>query len=356
MSSTTAIANVRIFTGRGLTEPETVYVRDGLIADGGPAETTVDARGATLLPGLIDAHIHVVRGLEDLRKLAEHGVTTGLDMAAWPLEVVDQMRRAQGVADIRSATVPAVGPGGNHARLPGFPAEGIIHDPAEGRAFVERRIADGADYIKLVTEAEPPAGMDQETVKAIVEASHEHGKRVVAHSVTVRAFQVALNAGVDVSTHCPLDARLDDESIRRMARDRVVSIPTLTMMEDITRLRADIGLRYEYARDTVTALHEAGVTVLAGTDANSAPGAPAAPVHGESLHHELELLVQAGLSPLEALRGATMDTAESFDLHDRGRIEYGRRADLVLVDGDPIADITATREIRGVWIAGERVR
>ena len=74
------------------------------------------------------------------------------------------------------------------------------------------------------------------------------------------------------------------------------------------------------------------------------------------MHHELELLVGAGLSPLEALRGATSLTASTFGFTDRGLIEVGHRADLLLVEGDPTADITGTRNIVGVWIAGERVR
>ncbi len=82
--------------------------------------------------------------------------------------------------------------------MPTFPADGIVRNPQEGRTFVERRIADGADYIKIVTEAAPPEGMDQETVNAIVAAAHEHGLLVVAHSVTAGALRVAIEAGPDI--------------------------------------------------------------------------------------------------------------------------------------------------------------
>ncbi|MFC7755409.1 amidohydrolase family protein [Tsukamurella soli] len=240
--------------------------------------------------------------------------------------------------------------------MPGFPADGIVTTPQQARAFVERRVADGADYIKIVTEAAPPAGMDQPTVNAIVAAAHEHGLLVVAHSVTTGAFRVAIEAGVDVSTHAPLDAVLDDESVARMRETGMVSTPTLTMMEGTAELFAARGLRYENARDSVTKFHEAGIRILAGTDANSAPGAPFGPEHGESLHHEFELLIQAGLSPVEVLAAATSLSADTFSLKDRGVIEPGRRADLVLVGGDPTSDVTATRNIRGVWIGGERIR
>jgi imidazolonepropionase-like amidohydrolase len=266
------------------------------------------------------------------------------------------MRAQTGVAQIFTATIPAVGPGGNHAKMPGFPVEGIVRNRAEARAFVERRVADGADYIKIVTEAAPPAGMDQLTVNAIVTAAHERGLLVVAHSITVGAFHVAVKAGVDISTHSPLDAVLDDETVARMREIGMVSSPTLTMMEGTAKLRAAAGLKYEYARDTIAKFHDAGIRILVGTDANSAPGAPFGPRHGESMHHELELLVGAGLSPIEALHGATSLTAETFDLADRGLIEPDKRADLLLVEGDPTTDIRGTRNIVGVWIAGERVR
>lgn len=350
------IEGVRVFTGTGLSEPTTVHVHDGAIAERSAGGTRIDGAGRVLLPGLIDAHVHVVRGRDDLRELTEWGVTTGLDMACWPIGLVQAMRAETGVADFRSATIPAVGPGGNHARLPGFPAEGIVTTPGQARAFVERRMADNADYIKIVTEAAPPAGMDRATVAAIVQAAHEHGLKVVAHSVTTGAVDLAVEAGVDIITHAPLDAVLDDKVITRMVRAGMVSVPTLTMMEGVVRAARGRGPRYEPSRDTVAALHRAGVPILAGTDANAAPGAPAAVRHGESLHHELELLVDAGLTPIEALRGATCLPAATFGLTDRGAIAPGKRADLVLVDGDPTADITATRAIAGVWIEGERVR
>ncbi|WP_406134800.1 amidohydrolase family protein [Streptomyces sp. NBC_01089] len=355
MTTVTAIDGVRVFTGDGLTEPQRVCIEETRIVADGTADVVVDGAGKVLLPGLIDSHMHTL-GRDDLANLARWGVTTGLDMAAWPLPFVTEMRAQAGVAQILSATTPAVGPGGNHAKMPGFPADGIVTTPREAHAFVERRIADGADYIKVVTEAAPPQGMDQKTVNAIVEAAHEHDLLVVAHSVTTGAFRVAVEAGVDISTHAPLDAVLDDDTVQRMRDAGTVSSPTLTMMRGIATVRAGAGATYEHARDTVTKFHEAGIRLLVGTDANSVPGVPFAPRHGESMHDELGLMVDAGLTPVEALRGATTLTAKTFALDDRGTIEPGRRADLLLVDGDPTTDVSATRKIDGIWIAGKRVR
>ena len=106
----------------------------------------------------------------------------------------------------------------------------------------------------------------------------------------------------------------------------------------------------------MSGFHRAGLTILAGTDANAAPASPAPIQHGEALHDELGLLVESGLSPLEALRSATVVPAEFFGFTDRGVIEAGRRADLLLIEGDPTQDIAATRAIRGVWVAGVKVR
>jgi len=112
------------------------------------------------------------------------------------------------------------------------------------------------------------------------------------------------------------------------------------------------GLDYRHARDAVAALHRAGVPIVMGTDANQAPGVPANVPYGESAHRELELLVDAGLSPTEALRAATAAAADRFGLADRGRITPGLRADLLVVEGHPTSDITATRSIRAVRLAG----
>lgn len=103
-------------------------------------------------------------------------------------------------------------------------------------------------------------------------------------------------------------------------------------------------------------MHKAGVTILAGTDANDVPGSPSPVQHGDSLHRELELLVKAGLSTVEALRSATVMTAHAFGLTDRGSIVPGYRADVVLISGDPIKNISATRNVRRVWCAGVEVQ
>ena len=140
-----------------------------------------------LLPGLIDAHVHL-QGPETLRQLAEHGVTTGLDMASWPADFVDALRGTTGAADIRSAGTPGIGPAGPHNHIPGMPAEAVLHDPAEARRFVRARVAEGSDYIKIVLEAPGDGGPDRDSALALVEAAHEQGEQVVAHASTPGAW------------------------------------------------------------------------------------------------------------------------------------------------------------------------
>jgi imidazolonepropionase-like amidohydrolase len=354
-----ALTNVRVFDGRELRGPTTVVIEGGIVGDDSAGARIIDAGGATLLPGLIDAHVHLLKE-GHLQQLADFGVTTALDMGAWPPSMVDSLRNRTGMADLRSAGIPATTAGSSHSHLPGWPAEEMVDGPAGAARFVTDRIAEGADYIKLIVDIPGP---DQEILDALVAASHRHGKLAVAHAVSTAALDMALQAGVDVITHAPLDRPLTESTAARILARGCVVIPTLTMMKGVVDRIVAVaasqpervpaaGPSYESARDSVAELHRAGVPILAGTDANAGPGIPFSPRHGESLHDELELLIEAGLSTVEALRAATVLPAQHFGLHDRGVIEPGRRADLVLIDGDPIADIRVTRQIRRVWCAG----
>ncbi|MFI9508501.1 amidohydrolase family protein [Nocardia sp. NPDC052566] len=350
------LTNVRVFDGHRLVEPDTVVIDNGLIGtDPGGAEV-VDAGGATLLPGLIDAHVHL-SDTDALERLADFGVTTALEMANWSAKQVEALRGHRGAADIRSAGTPATASGSMHSGMPGFPDEGLVDSAAAAPRFVTDRVAEGADYIKVIADQPGP---DQATLDALVAAAHEHGKQVVAHAVSCATYSMAADAGADFITHAPYDKALDEEFVARLVADHTVVIPTLGMMkgviEFLTTLPTPPVGDYAAARANIAAIHRAGVPILAGTDSNSTPGVPVMPPPGESLHDELALLVDAGLSPVEALRAATVLPAEHFGLTDRGVIEPGRRADLILLDGDPTTDIHLTRRLLRVWCAGvERV-
>ncbi|PXX60884.1 imidazolonepropionase-like amidohydrolase [Nocardia tenerifensis] len=345
----TALHNVRVFDGHGLTEPTTVVIDGAVIGtDAGGAEG-IDGHGAILLPGLIDAHVHL-SGIESLDRLAAHGVTTALDMTTWPPERLAALRDRPGTTDIRSAGTPIIGEGGLHAQIPGMAEHAVIHGPDEAEAMVAERAAAGSDYIKLMLEAPGEGGPDEASAKAVVAAAHAQELRIVAHAASLGAYTLALDVGADIVTHVPADGQLPAEDVRRMAAEHRVAAPTLVMMQGIAKALGMLGFADCLA--SVATLHAAGVPVLAGSDANSEPGVPYQPPHGDSLHRELELLVTAGLSAAAALRAATTLPAQHFGLPDRGAIAPGMRADLVLLEGDPLADIHATRAITRVWCGG----
>lgn len=353
--SRTVLRDVRVYRHATFGEPEDIVIDGGVLGDG-PADGQELASGGYLLPGLIDCHVHL-HGPETLSALAVRGVTSAMDMSS-PAPLVAALRGRPGVTDIRSPLMAANSAASAHAArmkdIPAF-AEAVVAGVADAGAWVDRHVQQGADYIKVVIDL---PGFDQQTVDALVAAAHAHHLTVVAHASRSDAVEMAQRAGVDILTHAPLDRPIDAAQAAELAAAGTVIVPTLTMMQGIVENLAAKGIAgpaYEPARASVAALHAAGMPIIAGTDANATPAAPASPVFGESLHDELALLVAAGLTNAEALDSATSVAADHFVLTDRGRIAPGLRADLLLLADDPTVDIAATRTIRGVWIAGERV-
>ena len=348
MSSKTALTNVRVFDGRQLQPPSTVVIDGDRIGSDPSGAQVIDGEGGTLLPGLIDAHVHIT-GRANLEQLAAAGVTTALDMGSDPA-VTTTLRNLPGLTDLRTAGWSAIAPGSMHAQMTGRKPETLISAPEQAEQWVAARVAEGSDYIKIVVGS-PGADHSQATLDALVAAARAHSKLTVAHAAAFEAVTKSQAAGVSVLTHVPLDRATDEATVARAkAGDRRL-IPTLTMMEGLARAAVRPGLDYGASRASVTAMYRAGVPILAGTDANQLPG-PAAVPHGTSLHHELELLVDVGLTTVDTLRAATTRPARYFGLGDRGVVEPGRRADLLLIDGDPVHDIKATQAIRRVWCGG----
>jgi imidazolonepropionase-like amidohydrolase len=354
--SRTALRDVRVFDGVRLGDPGTVVIDGAVIGDDPTGARELDAAGATLLPGLIDVHVHL-HGPHDLDALAAWGVTTGLDMACWPVERVTALRQAtDGAADFRTAGLPAIGPGGNHVHIPGMPEDAIILTPQDARQHVRRRAGEGVDYIKGIAEAPGEGGPPAEALAALVATAREHGLKTVIHAASTGAFSLAVSSGAEIITHVPVVGTISDEDAAAMRAAGQVAVPTITMMEGILAagpLGGDALIDHLLA--SLATLHRYGVTIAAGTDANNEPGAPVPVRHGASLHHEFELMARAGIPPVEILRSATVVAADVFGLDDRGVIKPGKRADLLLVDGDPTTDISATRAVRAVWCAGTEV-
>ncbi|MGW5721711.1 amidohydrolase family protein [Amycolatopsis sp. NPDC003865] len=383
---TTTITGARVFDGERLTEHTAVRLDGGRVEAVGddtllrPGDQHVDARGGTLLPGLVDAHVHLLPGA--LRQALTFGVTTVLDMFSKPDTVRDALARAAGpdCADVRSSSVGATAPGGHPSMMYApFP---YVTGPADAERFVADRVAEGATHLKVLYDdgtggPVPMPSLDVPTVAALTEAAHRAGLLVAVHVSTARAAVDLVSTGVDVLAHVPFDALTADQA-EALARAGVAVVTTLSIADGFPRdgtmplLTAAVAERlgpawravlerqgqrwlpprlpdFAVARDNARLLHEAGVPLLAGTDAPN-PGT----VHGASLHRELEHLVAAGLPPADALAAATARPAEVFGLTDRGRLRPGLRADVVLVNGHPDRDITRTQHLAAVWKEGIR--
>jgi imidazolonepropionase-like amidohydrolase len=343
----------------------------GTSTDDARYDDVVDGSGGTLLPGLIDTHVHADK-VSQLKVSASWGITTMLDMGNKDLANLATLKKQPGLPTLKSAGNPASAPNSVFVRKMGFAVSTAVTGPDDAARFVAERVAEGSDYIKILVEDPKIPGtkaLGAETVAALVVAAHKAGLTTVGHVVSADTMTAAVRAGVDVVTHTSLTSDLGPEFDALLAERSVVIIPTLAMMQGVVhaiggkfvmRVLAPfmpaVRLNYKHAESTVATFHRAGAIILAGTDSNDDLTAPYQIAHGESLHEELERLVDAGLTPAEALRGATSLAAATFGLTDLGVIAPGRRADLVLVDGDPTRDISATRNIRGVWIGGCRVR
>ncbi|WNV85531.1 amidohydrolase family protein [Umezawaea sp. Da 62-37] len=375
MVAATTIVNARVFDGVNARDWTSVRFADGLITECSIAsaaregDVVVDAAGGTVFPGLIDAHVHLVPGA--LAQSLTFGVTTVLDMFSKPDMVAaakEQAGSRADVADVRSSGIGATAPGGHPSMMYApFPT---LTTAGEAERFVVERVAEGSDHLKIISGVGGLwPSLDSGTITALVAAAHVN---------SVAGVEQVVSAGVDVVAHVPAEAELDEALVGRMAEAGIAVGPTLATIENtlgepggaavagdprlaevlgdawlsrLTSAAAELGGRamppYSRAEDNVRRLADAGVALLVGTDAPN-PGT----VFGASLHRELELLVRCGISPARALAAATTEPARVFGLSDRGSVAVGQRADLVLVSGDPLTDITATRAVERVWRAG----
>jgi imidazolonepropionase-like amidohydrolase len=399
-AAATAITNARVFDGERVID-ERIVVIDGAhiraVGGGVPAGVTaIDAGGGTLLPGLIDSHVHTdMGGLGDALKF---GVTTELEMMGhWSARQRKQIAERNDIADMRSPGMGVTPKGGhptqymsssNNLLMRLFYRYPFVQTPGEAVEFVDKQIAGGADYIKVFIEDGSCVGYpglpvpDDETLCAAVGEAHRNHRLVIAHVTTAAGTRQAIDAGVDGLGHLFFDSAPFEELVADIAASGAFVIPTLVTIStalgnDAAWLAADERVRARLSRQwldslsrsmnvypqgrledayaTIRALHDAGVDILAGCDVSEPIPMLGGLAHGVSLHHELQLLVAAGLTPIEALRAATSTPACRFGLADRGRIATGTLADLLLVDGDPTAHISDTLSIRAVWHRGERL-
>jgi imidazolonepropionase-like amidohydrolase len=359
--------HVRVLDAEGSRPEQTVVIENRRIAairpvpvtDAGPDDRTVDLGGRTLMPGLISSHFHAT-----YNELGSRPTPFGVISAGAPFAIDASMKAA--IAE-GLVTGPRVMAGSNdvsttgHAGDKSFPwywdvrAQGAIHrcdGPAEFRRAVRQEIKQGAEIIKMfVTGGHGTVApgeqmeMTAEELSAGIEAAHQRGVRVRGHIANGEAIHMALDAGIDVVDH---GDGLDERAIERMVEGGTFLVPSQLFPKCFAALMEGSGLGFgasmqddiESALAILPKANEAGVKLLCGDDY----GAISLP-HGHYAD-ELDFYVRdAGIPPLDVLRWATVNGAELMGRsHELGLIKEGFLADLLVVDGDPLADMAILQE------------
>jgi len=382
------LKNVTLIDGRGgdPVENAAIAIEGERIRYAGPAADApraagyvIDGGGRSAVPGLIDAHTHLALDESDVvapRQYNRDGETLGL------LQAAARARRAleNGITTLRDCNAPGTGllslrkafeqhllPGsrlfcsgcaicatGGHMHAISYQAD----TPEEVVQGVRTQAGLGADFIKLVADGTSTAGpagaglprLPTEAMRAGVETAHALGKRVSAHAVSREGVRESLKAGADCIEH---GYDLPDDLVATMRERGTWLVPTLSVHGAIVRHGRAAGWSAERVqiseRMLATALasvgraFRAGVPVACGSDA----GSPFNAVW--ELVPELQLLREAGLTPAQALEAATRRAAEAIGAgEDLGTLEAGKRADVVLVEGDPLRDLAALGKIFAV--------
>ena len=396
----TAFTGARLIIGNNDTviENGTLVVRDGRIEAAGdavdvPADARlVDVSGKTIIPGLVNAHGHVndVRGLESdpsfyteehveyqLGRYARYGVTTVFSLGGGGPAGVS-VRDQQG-PDLDRARLYLAGPV-------------ITADTPEQAMERVNDAADmGADLIKIRVDDNLGAGqkMPPDIYAAVIDTAHERGLRLAAHLYYLDDAKELLEAGADLLAHSVRDQAVDDRLVALLKEHDVCYCPTLmrevstfvyesrpewfddpffSKEADPAVIEALASPAYqeriqssrtapvykaalELAKTNLKALADAGVGIAMGTDTG-----PAGRFQGYFEHGELELMVEAGLTPLRTIVASTGDAARCMRVDaELGTLEAGKWADFVVLNTNPLDDIRHTRDIESVWIAGNPV-
>ena len=394
-----ALTGARLFdgTGRAPLEQSTLVIRNGRIEAVGAATVPddavrIDLSGKTIVPGLINAHGHLnsdqsARPIRDklvgqLRLYADYGVTTVvvLGVGANDLEDAVKLREEQEHGTLDHARVYVAGPSLRNSRTAG-----------EARARVDSYADAGVDIVKIHVTGDPN-DMTPAVYGALIDQAHTRGLRVASHLYFLQDARGLVDAGVDVIAHSVRDQDVDAALIAEINRRNVGYVPTLTrdlalfvyettpaffsdpfFLRGVNAYRREMTLLSDPVRQeqiragseqqaikqaldqgkrNLKTLSDAGVLIALGTDSGTNEGR----WQGYFEHTELEMMVEAGLSPAQALVAATGGAARAMGLDQQlGTLQPGLWADLLVLNDNPIDDIRATRQIHSVWIAGRRL-
>lgn len=416
---TVLLRDVRLIDGTGAPPRQhiSLLLRNGRIEKIGETMTVpsgVQVRelaGKTVMPGLISAHSHLGLIVDDaessatgytrknvteqLKQFERYGVTTVLSLGL-NRDLVYELREEQRAGRLGGATIFTAGRGiGVPGGAPPLPAAtDQIYRPAsvdEARKDVDELAEHHADIVKIWVDKVHGTmpEMMPEIYTAVIDEAHRKHVRAAAHEYALEDAKRLVASGVDVLAHSVRDQVVDDAFVQSMKQHKVWYVPTFTVDESFfvyaerpefmqtaffkqaagPKLLAKFNAQ-EYVekinQDAQTAQHrkdfavgqqnlkrlfDVGVNVGFGTDSGALPGR----IPGFAEHRELELMVQAGLTPMQAITAATGENTKLLHAADRGTIAVGRRADLLILDADPLVDIRNTRKIFAVYHNGRNV-
>ncbi len=405
-------------TGRAPIADATIVIAGDKIRQIGPASKvktptnaqTVDLTGKTIMPGIINLHGHVgmVKGLEQdmkhytrenaeaqLRTYAMYGVTTTTSMgtdADLIVDIRDEQRRGK----VNGARVFTALQG--FTTLRGYPthAPGVkgvaqeVATSAQARAWVNRLADKNADMVKMWVDSHHGKfeKIPSSVYRAIIEQAHKRGLLAFAHLYELADAKGLVDAGLDVIAHSVRDAEVDDQLIARMRKNKVTYAATLSR-EQSTFVYADsppwlddpffgkgttpeiiqaakTTLKDRQAKDPEREINKKGLTIamrnlkkLADAGVRIGMGSDTGPpgrFSGYFEHWEMELMVEAGLTPMKVIQAATKNSAEALRISKEfGTLEKGKTADLIVLDKNPLDDIRNTRTIHAVYLAGRKL-
>jgi imidazolonepropionase-like amidohydrolase len=360
-----ALTGGRIIDGAGSPpiSGATLVAAEGRIVAAGPSASVAipagadvfDASGTTLLPGFINAHVHGAYDAATLRAWAYQGVTTVRDLGADPhrplLAMRDEFQQDPTCARLVAAGPFVTVPGG-YPRVPWGSSFGLaVTSPDDARAKVNRLLDEGADVIKIAVESGASFSrtiptLSPEEIAAITEVAHSRGTRVSAHVLVEADLERAVAGGADDIAHMVSDS-LSDELIATMIARGVLWVPTLELWHGVSGHLGDRAVAF------LKRFVQAGGPVALGTD-----------YAGYSSHFDLGMPVreitwmsEAGMAAMEIIVAATRHAAEACNLGSSlGTLAPGRIADVLVVDGDPLADLGALARPRMVIRGGVVIR
>ena len=306
----------------------------------------IDARHLTLIPGFIDAHVHI--GLANPAAVAAGGVTTVRDLG-WPPDAIWPLVRASRSETFAGPRVLAAGQmltveDGYPMRAAWAPAGTgrALADPADARRAVAEQAAAGACVVKVALNPEAGPSPPADLVRAVVAAAAEHGLRVTGHVYGLAELDKAIACGLNELAHMLMSPEeIPRPTLDRMAAAKMTIVPTLSCRFGADRETAIANLERFIA---------AGGRVVYGTDlGNEGPRPGIEP-------SEIAGMAAAGMTAVDIVRSATVDAASWIGVNDTGAIAAGRSADLIGLAGAPLEDARDLACVEMVWRAGRRIR